>query len=169
MENTYLISKAVKYIKEDYYDFAIEDLLIKDGASQYDVYKLLEEAKKIVFEEQINKTAKKYKLFFGVIVFLIIATLYYFLFVLPEQIESSSAFYPLLGSSLTCFLGYLSIAFYKSWDLEFLRKHETININYSFLVIMLLPCVILYFFIAAVFENTAEEILKRIKLKLKEQ
>jgi len=166
MANDPLISKAIQYIKEDYYDFAIRDLLLQDGVSSFEVDELIEKAKKAVFEEKINFTAKKYKLLFALNVFLMLATLFYFFSVLPEQIESSSFFYPFLGSLVTCFFGFLSIAFYKSWDLEFLRKHESIHINYSFLIIMLLPGVILHFIIASVFENTAEEILKKNQIEV---
>ena len=58
MANDPLISKAIQYIKEDYYDFAIRDLLLQDGVSSFEVDELIEKAKKAVFEEKINFTAK---------------------------------------------------------------------------------------------------------------
>jgi len=166
MENNDIILKAVKYIKEDYYDFAIKDLLIEDGVSPDDINDILEEANKIVLEENITKTAKKYKFIFGLNVILIVVTLFCFLTFLPKKIENESVFYPLLGSFLCCFFGYLCIAYYKSWKLNFLRRNETLSINYSFLIIVLLPGLILYFIIASVFKNTAEEILKENQVEV---
>lgn len=166
MKKDTLVLKAVQYIKEDYYDFAIKDLLLEDGANPDEADMLLEEGKKIVYQEQILAISKKRKIIFGAVVSLLLLTFYYFLFVLPSSVESPSVTYSLLGTVLICFLGYLCIAYYKSWDLEFVRKHEELNINYSFLVIMLVPGTILYFIISSVFENTAESILKKNQIEV---
>ena len=90
----------------------------------------------------------------------------FFWFIIPTQIESTSIFFPVLGSLLICLFSYLSLIYYKTWELEFVKKHETPEINYHIFGLMFIPGVILYFIISSRFENLADNLLKENQIEV---
>jgi hypothetical protein len=162
-----LVLKAVEYIKADYNDFEIRNSLLEEGAVEDEVDDILQEANAILEEEQVQTNSKKYKIFFILFILLFVSSFYYFLFFLPVKIESPSIFYSLLGSILICLFGILSFAYFGSWSKDKLRKSGGINLKFDILLfLMAFPVLIMYFIVNSVFENVAEDMLKKNKVEV---
>jgi hypothetical protein len=166
MENEKIIATIVDHLKADYCESEIKDILKDKNISENDFKNLYDKSKEIVNNDNIIKLAKNNKLKFFAYVSITFLTLLIFLFYLPKQIESPSTFYSIIGSVIICLFAFISIVYYKTWKLEFVKKQETPNINYSFLVIMILPCAILYFIISSVFESVADNMLKENQIEV---
>lgn len=166
MKNDQIIPKVVEYLKEGYYDFAIEDLLKEKNIPESEFTAIIDKAKEIVFEDNFKILNKKHKFIFVTSLLLAFLTLIYFSYFLPYKIESVSVSYPILGSIIICLFSYLAIAYYKTWKLEFIKKIETPNIDYSFIWIMIIPCAILYFIISSRFESVADELLYKNQIEV---
>ncbi|MBC7440781.1 MAG: hypothetical protein H7250_12470 [Flavobacterium sp.] len=166
MENNKIITVIVDHLKAGYYESEIKDILKDENISENDFKNLFNQSKEIVNNDNIIKLAKKNKLKFFGYLSITVLTLLIFLFYLPKQIESPSTFYSIIGSAIICVFAFISFLYYKTWELEFVKEHEAPNINYSFLVIMILPCAILYFIISSVFENVADNMLKENQIEV---
>lgn len=89
------------------------------------------------------------------------------MFVLPVKIESPSILYSLLGSILICLFGFLSFIYFGTWKKDKLRKTGNISLKFDVLLIfMMLPVIIMYAIINSVFENVAEDMLKKNKVEV---
>lgn len=160
MTNDQLTSLLVQYLKGGYYEYEIKDLL-KDKNIAADDFKIcFEKATELVYQDKLKMLEKRNKLFFALFITLLILTFIVFFFVLPTQIESSSIFLSILGAAVMCLFTYLCIAYYKSWELEFIKKYEIPRINFGFFIIMLLPGLLVYFLFSYRFENVADALLK---------
>ena len=165
-ENPFVI-RAVQYIKADYNDFEIRIFLLEEGALEDEVDNILQEATVILEEEQVETNSKKYKVFFVLFAVLFVAMFYYFLFVLPAKIESASIPYSLLGSMLICLFGILSFVYFGSWNKDKLRKTGGINLKFDVLFfLMMFPVIIMYFIINSVFEDVAQDMLKKNQIEV---
>lgn len=162
MKENPLVFKAVQYIKADYNDFEIRNFLLEEGAVEDEVDNILQEASAILEEEQVQTNSKKYKVFFILFVMFFVASFYYFLFVLPAKIESASILYSLLGSILICLFGILSFVYFGTWSKDKLRKTGNISLKFDILLIsMVFPVIIMYAVINSVFEDAAEDMIKK--------
>lgn len=167
MKENSLVLKAVQYIKADYNDFEIRNFLIQEGAGEDEVDHVLQEALDVIEEEQVEINSKKYKVFFVLFFILFLSSFYFFLFVLPAKIESASILYSLLGSILICLFGVLSFVYFGSWSKDKLRKRGSINLKFDLLLFLIaFPVLIMYFIINSVFENVAEDMLKKNKIEV---
>ncbi|WP_035651789.1 hypothetical protein [Flavobacterium sp. ASV13] len=162
MKENPLVLKAVQYIKADYNDYEIRNFLLEEGAAEDEVEDILEEASAILKEEQVQINSKKYKVFFVLFVVLFVTSFYYFLFVLPAKIESASIIYPLLGSILICLFGILSFVYFGTWNKDTLRKIGSVHLKFDVLFFfMMLPVILMCAFLNSVFEDAANDILKK--------
>lgn len=167
MEEKSLVLKVVEYIKADYNDFEIRNSLLEEGAGEDEVDDILQEANAILEEEQVQTNSKKYKVFFILFVLIFVSSFCYFLFVLPVKIESPSILYSLLGSILICLFGFLSFIYFGTWKKDKLRKTGNISLKFDVLLIfIMLPVIIMYAIINSVFENVAEDMLKKNKVEV---
>lgn len=167
MKENSLVLKAVQCIKADYNDFEIRNFLMTEGAIGDEVDHILQEALDVIEEEQVEINSKKYKVFFVLFFILFLSSFYCFLFVLPAKIESASVLYSLLGSILICLFGVLSFVYFGSWSKDELRKIGSINLKFDVLLFLtVFPVLIMYFIINSVFENVAEDILKKNKIEV---
>jgi hypothetical protein len=157
MEDKKNISIIVEHLKAGYHESEIKDLLEDKNISKDNLQLLFDKSKEIVFEDNLILLAKKNKFRFITYISLLILTLIIFIFYLPIQIELPSTIYPIIGSVLICIFSFISFAYVNTWNPEYVKKYETPNINYIFLII---PCGILYFIIALRFEVVADNILK---------
>jgi len=166
MENEKIIEIIVEHLKADYYEHQIKEILVDKNISENDFRTLFDKSKEIVKDYNIAQISKKHKIKFIAYVLATVITLLIFWFYLPAQIESPSMMYSIIGSVLACIFAFTAFCYYKTWELEFVQKYETPNINYSFLVIMILPCGILYFINSTVFENVADNLLKENQIEV---
>ena len=166
MENEKIIEIIVEHLKADYYEHQIKEILVDKNISANDFRTLFDKSKEIVKDYNIAQISKKHKIKFIAYVLATVITLLIFWFYLPAQIESPSMMYSIIGSVLACIFAFTAFCYYKTWELEFVQKYETPNINYSFLVIMILPCGILYFINSTVFENVADNLLKENQIEV---
>jgi len=167
MKENSLVLKAVQYIKADYNDFEIRKFLIQEGAVGDEVDDIVQEAIGVIDEERVETNSKKCKIFFVLFFVLFVISFYYFLFVLPAKLESTSILYSLLGSILICLLGILSLVYFGSWNKDKLRKRKSINIEFDVLLFsMMFPVLIMYYVIDSVFENVAADMLRKNKIEV---
>lgn len=167
MEEKSLVLKAIDYIKKDCNDFEIKNFLMQEGAVEDEVDDILQKARGILEEREVEMNNKKYRVFFLLFLALFVSNFYYFLFILPVKIESASILYSLLGSILICLFGILSIVYFGSWSKDKLRKRGNINLKFDVLLFsMAFPVLIMYFIINSVFENVAEDMLKKNKVEV---
>lgn len=166
MTNEQLTSLIVQYLKGGYYEYEIKELLKEKNIAEDDFKISFEKAGELVYRDKLKMLEKRNKLFFALFITLLIVTFIVFFFVLPIQIESPSTFLSILGAAVMCVFSYLSIAYYKSWELEFIKNHETPRINFGFLIIMLLPGLLVYFLFSYRFENVADAMLKENQIEV---
>ena len=166
MENDKLVCKIVEYLKIGYYDYKIKELLLNENISDDKFEQLLEEAKQVVHQEKLKNLEKRNKMFFILFAAGIALSFLAFLFLIPNLVEAPSTFFPILGAALICLFSYLAIAYYKTWNPEFVKEHETPNINYSFLFLMLIPAMIFYFILSLRFEAVADNLLKENQIEV---
>ena len=74
MEDRSTISIIAEYIKGNYYEYEIKDLLKNKDISESNFKVLFEKAKEIVFNDSLRKYQKKNKLFYFIFLSLIILT-----------------------------------------------------------------------------------------------
>ena len=166
MENDKVVYKIAEYLRNGYYDYKIKELVVNENISDENFALLLEEAKQVVHQEKLKNTEKRNRIFFILFVAAIVLSLLAFLFVIPNLVEAPSIFYPILGAALICLFSYLAIAYYKTWEPEFVKEHETPNVNYSFLFLMLIPGMVFYFILSLRFEAVADNLLKENQIEV---
>jgi hypothetical protein len=166
MLNGKIITEVANKIKNYSYNKEIEDYLRSEGVAEADFTSIMDAAQSKLAEERAVYFSKRNKRFFYVWLSLALITLVLFLFVLPyKNIGGSETILAILGTGLFCFFCFLALAYNKTWKPDFVQKHETPNIQYSFLVIFLIPAVIIYFIFSWRFTAGQQQVLKQTQEK----
>jgi len=156
-----VLQKVVERIKDNEYDHEIETFLKRKEVNPDDFKSIIETARALVLEERLKTMPKKNLATFIVFVVLAIATTYLFAFYLPNtNVSQNKTFLSILGTATFCFLCFLSLAYYGTWKPQFLKIRDKPRIDFTLMMLMLVPAVIVYFIFSECLSNGADRILK---------
>ena len=166
MANEKIIAEVSYKLSNYSYNKEIEDYLRSQGIAEADFTSIIDAAQSKLTEEKAAYFSKRNKRFFYIWLSLALITLVLFLFILPyKNIGGSETVLAILGTGVFCFFCFLALAYNKTWKPDFVQKHEKPNIQYSFLVVFLIPAVIIYFIFSWRFTAGQEQVLKQTQEK----
>jgi amino acid transporter len=166
MADAKLIEQVIGKLRANYWEYEIVDFLRNKDIPEDEITAVIDAAKAVYHEERVTFYKKQNKLYFILWTSLTVLCLAMFLFVLPAQdLGEHSTILSIIGAALFFGLAYPAIAYSKSWRDEFVRKHETPNIDFSFFPIFFIPAVIVFFIFSWRFESASDRILRDTKVE----
>jgi hypothetical protein len=162
MKQPILIQQIIAMLNKGYADETIVYDLKQEGNSDETIYSALDAAKTEYMKESLKRQIRINKVTHYAFMALSIITFLVFLIVLPRlEIGIGHVFIlSLLGSCLTAFFAFFSIVYYNSWDKNFVQSTGRPSIDFSMMVLMLAPVIVLHFLLSWRFSSAQESRLK---------
>ncbi len=166
MERERIIVEVINKLKNLYYNNEIEEYLQAAGVNEVDYASIINEANARIWEEKLAYYQKKNKRIFTLWLSLSIATFILFLFILPYiSSKSNGTLLAVTGTVLLVFFSYLAMLYNKTWEVDYIKDHESPHISFGFLFIFLLPGFLFYYLLDWRFSNVSYNALKNTQEK----
>jgi len=161
-----IINEVAERLKNYHPNQQIEDYLHSEGIDEAAFAGIMESAHAQMLQDKVKYFGKRNKRVFIAWLSAAFLTLVLFLFVLPyKMVAGYETFLSLLGTALFCLFCFLALAYNKSWQPAVIEKQDKPNINFSFLVIFLIPAVVVYFIFSWRFTSGQNTVLKETQEK----
>lgn len=160
-----ILERVVERVKDNEYDYEIETFLKRKEVNPEDFKSIIENARALVLEERLKVMPKKNLTVFIVLVVLVLATFYLFAFYLPTQnVSRDKTILSIIGTAFFCFFSFLSLVYFNTWKPEFLKIRDKPKIDFTFMALMFVPAVIVYFIFSECISSGADRILKATQI-----
>ncbi|WP_298396522.1 hypothetical protein [Flavobacterium sp.] len=160
-----ILERVVERVKDNEYDYEIETFLKRKEVNPEDFKSIIENARALVLEERLKVMPKKNLTVFIVLVVLVLATFYLFAFYLPTQnVSRNKTILSIIGTAFFCFFSFLSLVYFNTWKPEFLKIRDKPKIDFTFMALMFVPAVIVYFIFSECISSGADKILKATQI-----
>lgn len=160
------ISDTTAMLQDDHDELSILTYLRQQGIEPEESKEIIEAARMELMKSRLQYAPKKNKRTFYIWLSITAIILIADLIILPRpSLVQYTVILSMLGAAAFVFSGYMCILYYNSWTPEFLKYRESPKLNFSFLPIFLIPAVIVYFIISAVFSSVEKRSLSQNKIK----
>lgn len=161
MYNDEIIVKGLEIYRKNKLKYQVFDYLKSQGLSEEETQEKLSQVINAYQKDRKNYLKKRNLILFLSIILLFFIVAYIFYFILPKTSMRESPFITsVLGAGLLMLILYHIIAFYGTWSDQYLdtllKDNSDIQINYSFLFVMLLPAIIPYFILDSKYKDEIE-------------